>query len=107
MEMVQGYTLGKKKQERSQASSGLAGWIAGALQGRVRIRWRGTARRVPHMQTLESHPLGGKRQLLLVTCDGERYLVGCGPDSVSSIVKLTSTSVEVSSTAKALAQTWL
>jgi len=48
-----------------------------------------TLRRPPasrRLELLETLPLGGKRQLLLVACDGQSYLVGAGTDSVSAIV---------------------
>lgn len=41
-----------------------------------------------HMRLIETLPLGAKRQLLLVSCDGERFLVGTGPESVQSILRV-------------------
>jgi len=38
------------------------------------------------MELVESLPLGNRRQLLLVVCDNQRYLVGAGADSVGSIL---------------------
>jgi hypothetical protein len=40
------------------------------------------------MELIETLHLGGKRQLLLVLCDGQRYLVGAGGDSVHSIAEI-------------------
>lgn len=40
------------------------------------------------MELLETLPLGGKRQLMLVLCDGQRYLVGAGSDEVHAIVEM-------------------
>ena len=40
------------------------------------------------MELVETLQLGGKRQLLLVNCEGQRYLVGAGGDSVQSIVEM-------------------
>src|SRR5260370_41133402 len=63
---------------------GLAGWLLGLLRG-----WRG--QREMHRKQLrlvETLSLGGKRQLLLVTCAGESFLVGGGMDSVETIVRL-------------------
>jgi len=41
----------------------------------------------PHqMRLVDSLPLGNRRQLLLVVCDNQRYLVGAGADSVGSIL---------------------
>ena len=42
------------------------------------------------MELIERLELGGKRQLLLVVCDGQRYLVGTGGDSVHSITRMRS-----------------
>lgn len=63
---------------------GVAGWVLGLF--RV---WRGqreTRRR--QLRLVEMLPLGGKRQLMLVTCAGESFLVGAGADSVETIVRL-------------------
>jgi flagellar biogenesis protein FliO len=43
------------------------------------------------MQLLETLPLGGKRQLMLVQCGTEQFLVGGGLESVETIVKLAGT----------------
>jgi hypothetical protein len=63
---------------------GLAGWVLG--------QWRGLrSRREVHRKQLrlvETLPLGGKRQLMLVTCGGESFLVGGSMDSVETIVPL-------------------
>jgi flagellar biogenesis protein FliO len=40
------------------------------------------------MELVEVLQLGGKRQLMLVECDGRRYLVGAGGDSVHSIAEI-------------------
>ena len=63
---------------------GVAGWVLGLLRG-----WRSR----PEMQRkqlrlVETLPLGGKRQLMLVTCAGESFLVGGGMESVETIVRL-------------------
>jgi len=46
------------------------------------------AGRTQQMELLETLPLGGRRQLMLVRCAGERFLVGGGVDSVETIVKI-------------------
>ncbi len=63
---------------------GLAGWVLSLLRG-----WRGQ-REMPRKQLrlVETLPLGGKRQLMLVTCAGESFLVGGGMESVETIVRL-------------------
>ena len=43
-----------------------------------------------HIRVVETMAFGAKKQLVLVSCDGERFLVGVGPDSVQSIVRLRS-----------------
>jgi hypothetical protein len=57
--------------------------------GRIRSRLedaRVAAVRKRRMRVVESLSLGGRRQLLLVRCDEQEYLVGTGPDSVETIV---------------------
>jgi Flagellar biosynthesis protein, FliO len=63
---------------------GLAGWVFGLVRG-----WRGQ-REIQRRQLclVETLPLGGKRQLMLVTCAGESFLVGGGMESVETIVRL-------------------
>jgi flagellar biogenesis protein FliO len=63
---------------------GLAGWVLGLLRG-----WRGerTAQR-KQMRVVETLALGGRRQLMLVSCGGEHFLVGGGIESVETIVRV-------------------
>jgi flagellar biogenesis protein FliO len=63
---------------------GLAGWVLGLLRG-----WRGerTAQR-KQMRVVETLALGGRRQLMLVSCGAEHFLVGGGIDSVETIVRV-------------------
>ena len=68
----------------STNSQGLAGWLLGVL--RERKCRRGT--RQKQLQLIEVLPLGGKRQLMLVDCAGERFLVGGGAENVQTIVRL-------------------
>ena len=63
---------------------GLAGWVLRLL--RVWRSQRLTASR--QLRLVETLPLGGKRQVMLVMCDGERFLVGGGSDSVQTIVRV-------------------
>jgi flagellar biogenesis protein FliO len=63
---------------------GLAGWLLGLLRG-----WPGRREaQVKQMQLIETLALGGKRQLMLVSCGGERFLVGGGLESVETIVRV-------------------
>lgn len=68
-------------------SGGLAGWLLEA----VRLLWsRSTERRLAEreMRLVETLSLGGRRQLLLVVCGSERFLIGTGADSVETIVQI-------------------
>src|ERR1700760_1293069 len=67
---------------------GLAGWILRAFR-ELRSQ-RDTHSR--QLRLLETLPLGGKKQLMLVTYGGEEFLVGGGTDSVQTILRLTRTS---------------
>jgi hypothetical protein len=65
-------------------TQGLAGWVLNLLRG-----WRGQGKvQRKQLQLIETLPLGGKRQLMLVTCGGESFLVGGGLESVETIVRL-------------------
>lgn len=104
MELVQGFIRGQEIKQ-TMPVGGLAGWMTGALRGRVRIKWRtGTQRRMKQMQILEALSLGEKRQVVLIVCNGERYLVGCGANTVATITKLNS-AIETLPNVKIAAQT--
>ena len=65
-------------------TGGLVSWVLGVLG-----EWRGervSQRR--QLKLVETLALGGKRQLMLVTCGGQSFLLGCGPESVETIVRL-------------------
>jgi flagellar biogenesis protein FliO len=62
---------------------GLAGWVLGLLRGLGQREVQ-----VKEMQLIETLALGGKRQLMLVSCGGERFLVGGGLESVETIVRV-------------------
>lgn len=63
---------------------GLAGWIQSLLRDWPR-RHEVQRRR---LQLIETLPLGGKRNLMLVCCDGEHFLVGGGSESVETIARV-------------------
>jgi Flagellar biosynthesis protein, FliO len=84
-QLLQALESSKEKTSISPAEfQGSAGWAWRLLR-----LWR-TQREVPRKQLrlVESLALGGKRQLMLVTCAGESFLVGGGADSVETIVHL-------------------
>jgi hypothetical protein len=63
---------------------GFAGLLLGLLRG-----WRGQRElQRKQLRLVETLSLGGKRQLMLVTCAGESFLVGGGMESVETIVRL-------------------
>ena len=65
-------------------TQGLAGWILGLVRG-----WRSErATQLKQMRLVETLALGGRRQLMLVRCGGEHFLVGGGVDSVETIVQV-------------------
>jgi flagellar biogenesis protein FliO len=63
---------------------GVAAWVLGLFSV-----WR-NRRETPRKQLrlVEMLQLGGKRQLMLVACAGENFLVGAGADSIETIVRL-------------------
>ena len=63
---------------------GLAGWVLNRMRG-----WQGRRElQQKQLRLVETLPLGGKRQLMLVTCAGESFLVGGGLESIETIVRL-------------------
>jgi flagellar biogenesis protein FliO len=63
---------------------GLVGWVLDLLRS---SRGQREARQ-KQMRLVETLALGGKKQLMLVTCAGESFLIGGGMDSVETIVRL-------------------
>jgi flagellar biogenesis protein FliO len=69
-----------------QESQGLTGWLLDLLRG-----WSGKrAVQQKQLTLVETLSLGGKRQLMLVSCAGAHFLVGGGMDSIETIVRLPS-----------------
>jgi flagellar biogenesis protein FliO len=88
LQLVKVKTTERREAERRKIQpGGFAGWALewvrtlGMVSG-VRPR----ARRQMHL--IETLALGGKKQLLLVACGADRFLVGTGPDSVQTIVRI-------------------
>ena len=76
-----------KAQEETMQAQGLAGWILGLVrEGLFAKRQKRPSRK--HMRVVETLPMGPKRHLYLVSCDGERFLVGGGAESVQTIVRV-------------------
>lgn len=67
---------------RKEEGRGAVGWILDKL---LTLRSRNLAEKCD-LHLLETLSLGGRRQLMLVECGTQRYLVGVGTDSVETIV---------------------
>jgi hypothetical protein len=68
----------------SSEGQGLVSWVLDLMRA-----WHSQREvRQKQMRLVETLALGGKRQLMLVTCAGESFLVGGGLDSVEAIVRL-------------------
>jgi flagellar biogenesis protein FliO len=74
------------REHRAGFAAPLAAWVRSAV-ARALPRLAG-ARAERRMELIETLQLGGKRQLMLVSCDSQRFLVGAGGDSISSIMAL-------------------
>lgn len=76
--------------------SGLVGALV-ALIHRLRDRYlAGSVRRVPkQMCVIETLAIGPRKQLVLVSCGAERFLVGTGQDNVQNIVQVRAESAPV------------
>jgi len=69
---------------RGFRQAGLAGWLLRIWNARAMPR----DGRVRRMQLLETLAVGGKRQLMLVRCGDEHFMVGGSAESISTIVKI-------------------
>jgi flagellar biogenesis protein FliO len=63
---------------------GLAGWIL----SRLRSAYRAQVSMQKEMRLVETLSLGGRRQLMLVECCGNHFLIGCGTDNVGTIAQI-------------------
>ena len=72
--------------ERGGFAAAMLSWIGGVARGGFAgmVNARG-ARRMAVVERLE---LGDRRQLLLVECEGRRYLVGAGGQGVQAIAEV-------------------
>ena len=71
----------------SRQGDGFAGWLIEVLQAVwLRAKVRHDAKR--QMFIIENLSLGSRKQLLLVSCAGEQFLVGTGAESVHTIVRV-------------------
>jgi len=89
MEQSNGMQLVRNAREAKQETmaaepQSLATWLIALFR-----KWRGLhVLQGKQMQLVETLPLGGKTRLMLVNCEGERFLVGAGAESVEAIVRL-------------------
>ena len=67
---------------RPERPEGLAAWILRLWTARAKAMVAAERQ----MTLVETLSLGGRRQMMLVDCQGERFLVGCGADEVQTIV---------------------
>ena len=73
-----------KSSKLSLSQCGLVGWMVGLMRG-ARNESRSGRKQMYLRETL---PLGGKRQLMLVSCGREYFLVGGGMESIETIVQV-------------------
>jgi hypothetical protein len=76
----------RAREPRTGLATSILGWVQAVYSNG--FAGLGKARSERRMELLETLQLGGKRQLMLVACDGRRYLVGTGGDSVHAITEL-------------------
>ncbi len=63
---------------------GVAGWLLGKMRSARLSVVRSRAER--SLKLVETLSLGGRRQLMLVSCEKKKFLVGVGADGVQTIV---------------------
>jgi hypothetical protein len=83
----------REAEQRRRQRVPLNGWAGRVLDWLRRVLVHGFAglnygRSERRMELIETLSLGGKRQLMLVVCDGRRVLVGAGGDSIQSLLAL-------------------
>lgn len=81
------------------SAASLLGAVASGFLNRIRMMQQQAAK-PKRLELVETLALGGKRQLFVITCDNQRYLVGAGAESVGTIVPIETRSAPVEKTAK-------
>jgi hypothetical protein len=85
---------GMQTMPRRSPNSGVGfGWAQGMaktlatplLKG---LRMLGRARCEVQLELLETLALGGRRQVFLIACGGQQYLVGAGPEQVGCLLQV-------------------
>lgn len=78
-----------------EPQTGLIAILMGTVQTVLQsvFGWMRRAKSDQRLELLETLQLGGKRQLMLVRCDGQSFLVGTGSDSVHTVVEVHSRSL--------------
>src|SRR5580658_359244 len=87
--VTDGQTPEKMQPGAAGTDGGMVRSAIGALVNFAGGAWSNS--RMPakkRMRVIETLALGAKKQLVLVSCDGEHFLVGTGPDQVQTIVRL-------------------
>lgn len=64
---------------------GLAAWLIERFAG-LRTRLQSGVAATRELRVVETISLGGRRQVTLLSCGNQRFLVGCGADHVQTIV---------------------
>ncbi len=84
MRFMQGLMARDLNETAASAVQGFAGWVLSLARS-----WREPrVSQKKELRLVETLSLGGKRQLMLVTCAGESFLVGGSFESVETIVRL-------------------
>jgi|GEM_PF-1116615 len=91
MQLIQGAKQPEAKQSDMELH-GLTGWLWGLVRGRRGLR--DVQRK--QMRLIETLPLGGKRQLMLVRCGEELFLVGGSVECVTAMVPVKAVSSQAS-----------
>ena len=66
-------------------AEGLATWLLGAWKA---LRTKAGPERRKHMRVVETLALDARHRLVLVSCEGERFLVGMGRENMGTIVRV-------------------
>jgi hypothetical protein len=74
---------------QTRRERGILGWAMEMIVNLAGGAWAASRSAKPRrMKVLETLAIGPKKQLLMVSCDGQKYLVGTGPESVQTIVRM-------------------
>ena len=77
-----------RQTRETRQHEGLAAWLWAAVRSVRAGEWRAQKPARKHMHVVETLTLGPRKNVVLMSCDGERFLVSLGAEQVGTMVRV-------------------